>query len=797
MHFRFYILAFILLITQGIQAQKKLHDEKVSTYAYDSLNYFVVKGLNQFRAENNLDSLADNEILTKAAVYSSSNMSNAEKADIQGLPKSTPKNLKKAGATSKGQELIIGTPMGKSKNQLPPADLAKIILLKWTSDKKDKEILLNPATTYIGINCASDDDEKKVYVSAMLGNYQSFNGGVKHKKELKIPFNNKSKKLKNTDPRKCKNCDKFKDYDALYKGLSVDNGKVYLEYNNIKKLKGLLKKSTDGLAVDIVQKEQYSKADYNIMDNNLRNKGVMLKLIKKDKLFSKNLIKPDDPKKKNKKVNKLLVEMGTFPKGIIDNYELNLIVVQDGYVCKTIMRSYMELADAEGSVPIEMMPMTESLKAKNPPFEPRSESALLNFSIPFAKNKSEFKQEDIKPFIDALNEPDFNIDGLYIYAYSSIEGDSVANVKLQRKRAESVTKVLEQMQKNKVNPTIVANDSWQLFQLEMEDGKYDYLTKLSKHEAIDKINKTKGLKEELEPTLTKERFAQVVLDVTYDIKGAKEEKFSVSQFNKQAKAGNPKQCYKIMDYIAQKVKEKKYAKESLDKLIIPDDPKLVGVHMNKIYYEYLLNNKVVSDYDYHEIEKLQKVDAGNPSIKYNLLFCKMQLDSTIGDANTQKDVQNSIDGFYKTNIPKKYVDGLNMEWQFKILDALDTVAGAEELRQACINRIKAFYNFKEGNKQNAVKLAYAFARAKDYKFAVDLLEPYLKTADTKVLYAYIAIASHVPEKFFSHKFSYALDEIKKADPAKYCKLFGEPYLSFQILDNPDIKKTYQQTNCGQ
>jgi hypothetical protein len=252
-----------------------------------------------------------------------------------------------------------------------------------------------------------------------------------------------------------------------------------------------------------------------------------------------------------------------------------------------------------------------------------------------------------------------------------------------------------------------------------------------------------------------------------------------------------------MDYIAQKVKEKKYAKESLDKLIIPDDPKLVGVHMNKIYYEYLLNNKVVSDYDYHEIQKLQHLDASNPTINYNLLFCKMQLDSTVGDANTQKDVQNTIDGFYKTDIPKKYVDGLNTEWQFKIMDALDTVAGAEEQRQACINRIKSFYNFKEGNKQNAIKLAYAFAHAKDYKFAGDLLEPYLKDADTKVLYAYVAIASHVPEKFFSHKFSYALDEIKKADPNKYCKLFGDPYLSFQILDNPDVKKTYQEANCEQ
>ena len=791
-----YISICILFITQSLCAQKS-NSARISAYNYDSLNLCILKGLNQFRAENRLDSLENNPILVNASVFSSDKMAKAQQADAAGLVKTTPKNLKKAGATTKGQELIIVMPMGKGQNQLPPTEIAKAIIQKWTLGKKEKEIILNPANTYIGINCVSDDNEKRVYISAMFGNYQTFNAGVKHKKELTVPFNTKSKKLKNTEPKKCKNCDKFKDYEALRNGLSVEDGKVYLTYNNIKYLKKLLKRYTDGLAVDIVQKEQYSKADYNIMDNNLRNKGVMLKLLKKDKLFAKNLIKPEDPKKKNKKPNKLMVEMGAFPKGITGTYELNLLVVQDGYVCKTILRSYMEYTDNESSTPLEMIPMPESLTAKNPPFEPRSESALLNFTIPFAKNKSEFKQEDVKPFIDALQEPDFNIDGLYIYAYSSIEGDSVANARLQRKRAESVTKVLQQMQKNKISPNIVTNDSWQLFQLEMEDGKYDYLTKLDKHGAIDKINHTKGLAEELEPSLSKERFAQVVLDVTYDISGAKEERFSVVQFNRMAKAGNSKQAYKIMDYISGKIKEKKYAVSSLENLEIPADPKLVGLQMNKIYYNYLLNNKVVSDEDYAEIQKLQKIDETNNTVNYNALFCKIELDSVVGDKSEQLSIQSKIDALYKSDIAKKLVDGLNIEWQFRIMDALDTLEGADAQRQICIDRIKSFYNFKEGSKQNSLKLAYVFARARDYRFAADLLEPYLKTKDPKVLYAYIAIASHVPEKFFSHTFSSALKEIKQKDPEKYCKLFGDPFLSFQVLDNPDIKKVYQESNCAQ
>lgn len=779
------------------KAQKKNAKEfEHSSFNYDSLNYFVLKGLNAFRLENGLDSFSRQEMLVNAAVLSSGKMAEDEKADPKSLLASTPKNLKKVGGTTKGQELILVTPLGKGQNQFSPVDVARTIVQKWTLNKKEKDIVLNPENAYIGINFASDEDEQRVYASAMFGNYQTFNEGARHKAEMKVSFNAKSKKLKNTDPRKCRNCDKFKDYEGLYNGLLVEGGKVYLEYNNIKYLKKLLKRPTDALAVDIVQKEQYAQSDYNIMDNNLRNKGVMLKPLKKDKVFAKNLIKPEDPKKKNKKPNRLRVEMGVFPKSITGDYELNLLVIQDGYVCKTVLRSYMEISDNESGTPIEMLPMPESEAAKNPPFEPRSESALLNFTIPFEKNKSEFKQEDIKPFIVALQEPDFTIDGLYIYAYSSIEGDSVANSKLQHKRGESVVNVLQQMQQNKIDPRIVTNDSWNLFQLEMEDGKYDYLTKMSKHEAIDKINHTRGLAEELEPTLAKERFAQVVMDVTYDVSGSKEEKFSLVQFNRAAKAGNTRQAYKIMDYIAQKIKEKKYAPETMDKLEIPTDLKSAGLRMSRVYYNYLLNNKTVMDEDYKAVEALQKEVSDNSVISYNLLFCKVELDSSAGDKAHQVDIQNSIDNLYKTGIPKKYVDGLNIEWQFKIMDAIDTIDGAEAQRQACIDKIKSFYNFKEGSKANALKLAYAFARAKDYVFAVNLLEPYLQEKDSKLLYTYVALASHVPEKFFTRKFSNALAALKDANKERYCKLFGAPYLSFQVLDNPDIKKVYRES-CGQ
>ncbi|HEY1040628.1 MAG TPA: hypothetical protein VGF30_14540 [Bacteroidia bacterium] len=807
------ILALLLFCSVVVsQAQtKKKEETQQQGFNQEEFNRLLLQELNLFRTQKGIDSVDLMPQLYTAADLSATDMAKNEKADINNASKLTPKYLKKAGCTNKGEEIVISVPIGQGKNYKDAKALVKLASLKWPTNKKDKAVLLNPANVYAGISARPDKNGKKIYVSVVMGSFQSFNGGVKKKSELAVPFNTKSKKLKEPDAKKCKNCDKFKDMETLRNNLYVENGKIYLKYDNIKNLKKLLKKSTDGLAVDIVQKDQYSKAEYNIMDNTLRNKGVMQKVVYKDKLFAKNLIVPDKKEKKPKKINKLLVEMGKFPAGIKGSYELNLLVIQDNYVCKTILRAYTEQGDQESNTPLEMLPAPESITARNPPFEPRSESTILNFIIPFEKNKSEFKAEDIKPFIDAMQEPDFFIEGLFIYAYASIEGDSVANSKLQRKRAESVTKVLQSMQTGKITPSIITNDSWNLFQLEMEDGKYDYLTKMSKKEAIKTINSKGGLAQELEPYLAKQRFAQIVMDVTYDISGNKEQKFSVVQFNRAVKSGNNKQAYKIMDFINKKTSSQKYTKDAWDDLQIPQEAKYSGLLMNKIYYDYIDHGHVVDEDQYDEIKKLEKLDPANNIVKFNSLLCKVQLDSTIGDKVAQKDMQDRIDALYKSEIPHNIINALNVEWQFKLMEALDTVDGSEAQIDAIISKIKTFYNFKDGSWQNALKLSYAFCRAKDYKFATSIMEPYIfperekmppkpsqvpQGADyEKVIFAYISMSSHVPEKFFSRSFSDAMLKAREINKERYCKLFGDPFMSFQVLDNPKIKKDYFEAGC--
>ena len=369
---------------------------------------------------------------------------------------------------------------------------------------------------------------------------------------------------------------------------------------------------------------------------------------------------------------------------------------------------------------------------------------------------------------------------------------------MQRKRAESVTNVLQSRQSLKITPVIETRDSWNLFLLENEDGKYADLVKMGKRKCIDKINGDKALMTELEPILARERFAQIIMDVTYDVSGNKEQKYSMVTFGRALKANDATKGYKIMEYVGQQVKNKKYSAGALDSLVIPNEPKFVNMMNNKVHYRFLINDNNVEDGDYEELKRLLAIDLNNDILKYNNLFCSIKLDSSFAKQEDQDKMQQKIDELYKSKIEKKYLDGLNIEWQFKLMDILDTTDTpiAEAAREACINRIKSFYDMKTASWQNALKLAYAFSRAKDFKYAATILEPYVnERADENLILAYISIASHLPEKFYSRNFASALSYYKARNPERYCKLFGDPYMSFQVLDNPDIKKEYKSAGC--
>lgn len=760
-------------------------------FKVDDMQRLLLDELNKFRTKNGLETLESVTVLKNAALMSATDMADEESEKTS--PDISVKYLQAAGATVKGSELTGKAVTTKGKEDYRTTEVARMIYEKWESNDKAMLILMNPMYKLCGVAAVMDELGEKVYVSMFFGGYDIVNDGVRQKKQLAVPYNTVAEKLQAPDVRSCKACSQYHNFELLQQGISVEGDKIILRYPNAKDLKRILKKPTDGIAVDVVQRAQYLSAYYNIMDNNLQSKGVMTKVMYKDDFFAKNKLLGRD-KKANKKIKGVEIELGKFNTKITGPYELNLIVVQDNKVCRTVTRGYNEKNEIESNTPIGLLPVKSATGLK-PAFEPRNESSILNFIIPFQKNKSEFEETDIEPFLKALNEPDFIVDGLYIYAYSSIEGDSAANYKLQKQRAESVVKVLQERQSNKINPTILYRDSWGLFLLENEDGKYANIVNLGKQKAIEKINGDKALMEELEPILARERFAQIIMDVTYDIKGEKEGKFAAVALQRALKAGNVNQSAKIMDFIKKRIAEGKYQWDALDSIEIPISEKTIGLVNNKIFHQYNLSLQINED-QADIIDSLLKLKPNDPTLLYNSLFCKIKLDSNAGDPQHQQLVQANIDGLYG-KLDSNAVNGLNIEWQFKLMETLDTLPNTDAAIDACINRIKGFYNIKDASWQNAMKLCEVFSRARDYVNAAGVLEPYLKaeTVNENLLFMYLSVAARTKEKYYTHTFAKAMDMAHEKYPKRYCALIGAPYMSFQVLENPDVKKTYQ-LSCG-
>jgi len=780
----FYLLVFFLSI---ICVSAQTIPTKV-----EQAQQLILTELNRFRAEKGLDTLENIAVLKNAAMMSSTDM--ADEESDKTASETSIKYLKAAGATSKGFELTSKGVLAKGKDEFPLADIIKSLTQRWETGEKTARILLDPAFKYCGIAASTDEAGQKIYFSVFFGGYDVLNEGAKEKKQLPVPFNTTAAKLQGPDVKACKSCNQFKNYETLQEGLTVEDNKIILRYPNARELKKVLKKPTDGFAVDIVQQSQYANPNFNIMDNNLQSKGIMSKVMYKEKFFSSNKLFSKD-KKANKKIKGIEVVLGKFNPKITGPYELNLLVIQNGKVCKTILPGYIEKNESQNAPATGLLPMPTGT-AQTPVFEPRNQSSILNFLIPFQKNKYEFQAADIQPFLKSLNEPDFFVDGLYIYAYSSIEGDSLANCKLQQKRAESVVQVLQSLQATKINPTIIFRDSWSLFLRENEQGKYADLVSQGKKKTIDQLNSDRKLLEELEPVLARQRFAEIILDVTYDVSGEKESKFAAASLAKAIKNDDAAQGTRIMEFMSKRISEGKYKPEILDTASIPARLALIPLINNKLYHQYKLKPQLDEDI-FNTLNALLKEKPEEPALLFNSMFTRIKLDTLAAIPEHQKIMQGLI-GHLFGKMDSSLVNSLNIEWQFKIMESVDTLPDGPLQVEACMEKIRGYYNIKEATPKNSLKLFEVYCRLHDYTNAAGTLEPFLKNPalTDNMLFLYLSAAARSKEKYLSSNFVLALKMAKERQPDKFCKLHGVPMMSFQIFDNPEVKKLYQ-ASCSQ
>ncbi len=787
------ILFLLLFVTQAVYSQDNSHIQNKQLFSSDDAidyeNYnqqlfadIFLEKINSLRVRKGSEILSVNDILINVAQDQASYMSDVEQVshDQDNKNKKTYQQRSMYYGGSKNiDEIVIKVPIQKGKIIYSYKRVADDLVFKIYSNKKNFNLLINTKYNFTGIGSAVDKNGNQLYVSIILGNYNSLNAGANRRSELETPFTIKQYGLKSYDKKLCKKCDNFKNIEDLQKGLYVKENKMFFRYDNLKELKKIINQSKDALAVDIVQKAQYVCNGDNIIDNNLFNKGILLKRVYSKKLYKKprNIGNEEDN-------NKIDVELGKMP-NIKGEYELNLLIIKDNHVCKNIQQSYLILSDsAKYKNNVELL--SDTITTDNiSNYIPTASTEILHFKIPFKKNKYIYKKQDIEPFIKSLNIPDFNIDEINLYAYSSIEGSKQGNVILQQKRAKSIVDALNNEGRNDIKINIKTGDNWEQFKTDAAKTKYDTLSTMTLQEAREYI-KNRNLEDTLESILSHERYANIDMKVTYKISGKDEQQFVLYEFNQAVKKDSLIEALSIQKYIFKQILQNKYSLDAIDNQTIPYTTKTAGLLMNKLWLEVYKNNKDLKDCK-SDIYKLNELNPSNNYIFFNKTFCDIMFNNFNDEKNISQ-TQNSIQRLYLSTFSKETIDALNLKFQFKIINDNSDKTIINE----CLNNIKNIIDIKNVDMQNSLTLAYIFINNKDYDFAIKLLERFIykREVSEDLLFTYISLCSRFKDKNSTRRFEVALSKASKMNKQRYCKLFDGSKLSFQVFENPKIKQNY-------
>ena len=80
-------------------------------------------------------------------------------------------------------------------------------------------------------------------------------------------------------------------------------------------------------------------------------------------------------------------------------------------------------------------------------------------------------------------------------------------------------------------------------------------------------------------------------------------------------------------------------------------------------------------------------------------------------------------------------------------------------------------------------------------WAIDIMKPFAvkKNIDEEFLFTFLTVAIYNKEKVPQNEFEKFMNRAKELNKERFCKLFGFPNMSFQLLKDISVKKLYCET----
>lgn len=746
----------------------------------------ITEELNKFRLKLHLDIYEPSDVLNQAAaeqvLYNVTNNSIKSNRDIKGM-ETLRQRLIHFGGSGYGFDINERKSLQVVADVFSYNAFAADMVLSWVIRGTYEKFLIAPQNILLGIDCKLLTRNKNIFITVIVGSYLSENSGVQHLSELSIKIPKTKSNIKIYDPKACNSISRLTKNENFQNLLSVDNGEVMLDYTKNKSLGRIIRLKTAGFAFDLVFKEQYVEQPENLVDYSESARGIVSKVIKSRKLNRKT---------SREKNNTTAKSLGKLPNNLPDdNYELNLIITQNNHVCTSFSPYYLENITGNYNRPLDILADTITVNSEFN-YHPRSDTTVLKLKIPFDNKKYTYKESDIIPLLNVLDDFDLVIHEIKITAYSSIEGNVFENEILQQKRAESIVAILNKRYKSDIISDISTSPNWEQFKIDILQTKYNILSSMSMAEVQEYI-KNNNLNKELEHIFKNHRYSQVEIVVSYDISGNNEQKYVLNQFQTAINNKNLPLALSIQKYIIKSVYSGRYPSTVIQKQQIPKEKTFAGLLMNQLYMQIKTQGQELIKYK-DKIHELYTLAQGNAYISYNDLLVQVLFDS-ISDSQQIANMQSRIQSLYRNTISKETVDALNIQFQFKILQTAETFKDGKRVKQEAINRMKEAIDIRDESPENMLKLAGVFMEQHDYMFTLELLDAFIDASySEELVFTWLSLCSVYPDRMLTRKFAEIIERAYQINDTRLMNLFDGKHFSYRVFENPNVKAFYMNKN---
>jgi len=661
-------------------------------------------------------------------------------------------------------------------------NVAKAIALNWLTTKDGAEIIGNEKYVNYGISIILEEQEGiKTLVATHVVASQPFvlPKGVKPMRE--------DYGIKPYDQNKCAEIAKKYSYlpHLMSNNIELKNNEIYFYYHDLAQLKKILSEPGDGIAIDIVHRNQFTCGEGNTLYPSKVHKGVLLNPISKAQLFGKNELK---------KGNEIEASLGPIPIYVDkNNVEFNILILKDNCLCQTI--NYNSLGgDNLKSIDLKFMLDTLSVSSKAD-----SVMSQLSFTVPFEHNKAEYNSKDLKPFLDSLSLNRFSLKRIDLIAYSSLDGKVKANEILQGKRANSILKAIKKYKLQDVETTITTQENYEGFYESIKGSPYEAeLLKLSKVELRSFIN-SEDLTYNLEPYLADQRKAEITLTVEKifmdeSLFGVLPEWFK--------KALTEKDYGKAKVYQSVMLKNIENGNVGANKILninIPHTKANVPFINNQLALRWFVskskNKDSLNRVLLREIEIQLVVDPTNAFLRYNETVLRLLIFSNNYSTESDPNVLlKEIRSLANTSIEKWMINRLLLNYNIISADFYFDNQQFRE-REKALKSVKSTLFSSNLDRDQSLRIANYFMFQLRIDWAIEIMKPFAMKAniDEEFLYSFLTVAIYDKEQVSNEELVGFMKKAKELNKERFCNLFGAPNMSFQNLSNTEVKRLYCET----